>query len=118
MNNEFVIRIHHALRAGTHEDLHLDGLSFAVPKGVPLSVGPRHLAIKTTYHTPEQARFEGTIPEGEYGAGETHVLDQGSLEIIEQTPTHIFFKLLGDTYRGNYHLRHWTANNWLIWKAT
>jgi len=118
MNNEFTIREHNALRAGHHHDLHLDGLSFAVPKGVPKSPGTRVLAIKTTFHTPEQARFEGTIPEGQYGAGETHILDQGTLEIIEQTPDHIFFKLMGDKYRGNYHLRHWQDQRWLLWKST
>jgi len=111
----FVIRHHEALRAGTHHDLHLDGLSFAVPKGVPTTVGVRVLAIKTFYHSPEQARFEGTIAEG-YGKGTTYILDEGELQVIEQRPDLIHFKLLGETYRGNYYLKHWRNNQWLLWK--
>lgn len=113
--NNFVIRIHHAERAGTHQDLHLDGLSFAIPKGVPTTAGVKRLAIQTTYHTPEQARFTGAIPEG-YGKGTTYILDQGELEVISQQQNLIFFKLLGNTFRGNYYLKHWYDKSWLLWK--
>lgn len=116
-SDEFVIRLHKALRAGTHHDLHLNGDSWVVPKFVPKLVGARVLAIKTIYHSPEGRHFEGTIPQGQYGAGTSTVVDQGGLQILEHTPKHIRFKLLGDVYRGNYHLRHWTANNWLLWRT-
>lgn len=114
----FVIRLHHAERAGTHHDLHLDGESWAVPKLVPTKPGVRVLAIKTAYHSPEQARFTGTIPRGQYGAGESEVIDEGELTIIEQTPDGILFNLQGDVYRGNYYLRHWRDNHWLLWKRS
>jgi len=115
---DFVIRLHHAERAGTHHDLHLNGESWAVPKLVPETWGTRVLAIKTAYHTPEQARFSGTIPKGQYGAGTSEVVDEGELQIIRRTPDTIFFKLLGDTYRGNYYLHHWKGNRWLLWKQS
>jgi len=113
--SEFVIRVHHAERAGTHQDLHLDGLSFAVPKGVPTTTGVKALAISTAYHSSEQACFEGTIKEG-YGKGTTYVVDKGDLVIIERKLNLILFRLMGETYRGNYYLRHWQGSQWLLWK--
>jgi len=114
---EFVIRLHKAKRAGTHHDLHLNGETWAVPRFVPKSVGPRVLAIKTTYHGPEERRFAGTIPDGQYGAGTSEVVEEGELQIIERTSKTILFKLLGGIFRGNYYLRHWTGNRWLLWKT-
>ena len=112
----FVVRRHEAERAGLHYDLHLDGESFAVRKGVPTTSGTKVLAIKTAYHTPSEARFTGTIPKGQYGAGESEVVDEGELTVIERTPTKIFFNLQGNVYRGNYYLIHWEGNKWLLWK--
>jgi bifunctional non-homologous end joining protein LigD len=98
--------------------LHLDGLSFAVPKGVPTSVGNKVLAISTAYHPSEQARFEGRIPKGQYGAGTTHIVDEGSLEVFKRNLDLIYFQLLGETYRGYYYLKHWKGSQWLLWKTT
>ena len=113
---EFVIRLHHAKRAGVHHDLHLDGESWAIPKLMPTQINRRVLAIKTAYHTSEQARFEGTIPDGQYGAGESEVVDEGDVIIMKSTPTVIFFQLRGEHYRGNYMLRHWKDKLWLCWR--
>ncbi|MBU1067130.1 3'-phosphoesterase [Patescibacteria group bacterium] len=112
---EFVIRIHHAERAGLHYDLHLNGESWAIPKGMPSKPGIKHLAIATAYHSPEQARFEGTIPKGQYGAGTTEIVDEGEYILINQTPSSMFFQLHGDMYTGNYYLRHWKGSHWLLW---
>ena len=113
--NEFVIRLHRAERAGTHHDLHLDGESWAVPKGVPTRINIRVLAIKTAYHTPEQARFTGRI-EKVYGRGVSEVVDDGLLTIISSSPTLVSFQLHGELYRGDYYLRHWKGNKWLLWR--
>lgn len=115
--SEFVVRRHDADRAGTHHDLHLNGESWAVPKGIPNLHTVKVLAIKTLYHSPEGRRFEGIIPKGQYGAGKSQVIDEGELQIIERKPNYLFFKLLGEVYRGNYHLRHWRDTHWLLWKA-
>jgi len=112
----FVIRLHKAKKAGRHHDLHLNGDSWAVPKGVPTFKGPRVLAIKTYTHSPEERYFEGEIPDGQYGAGHSEVVDEGEVQIIQRAPEYIFFKLLGSTYRGNYYLKYWHHNHWLVWK--
>ena len=123
MNNDtkgtFVIRRHTALRAGLHFDLHLDGESFAIPKGMPKTSGTKVLAIATQYHTPSEARFTGTIPKGQYGAGTTEIIDEGEMTIIEHTPNKIAFHLHGDTYAGNYFLiktPRYGKSTWLLMK--
>ena len=115
----FVIRLHHAERAGTHHDLHLDGESFAIPTGMPKTSGTKVLAIATQYHSPTEARFEGTIPKGQYGAGVSEVIDEGELITMSHTPNKITFQLRGDTYRGNYVLiktPRYSKTAWLLIK--
>ena len=113
---EFVLRLHHAKRAGTHHDLHLNGESWAIPKLIPTQINRRVLAIKTAYHDSEQARFSGTIPDGSYGAGESEVVDEGECIFISRTPDSIFFQLHGNFYKGNHMLRHWRNTHWLLWR--
>jgi bifunctional non-homologous end joining protein LigD len=114
--NTFVIRQHDAYRAGSHQDLHLDGMSFAVPKGVPFQMNRRVLAIRTSFHNPEQARFEGEIPKGEYGAGTSKIVDEGEYEMLSESPNHMYFYLEGSKYTGRYVLRHWEGSKWLLWR--
>ena len=76
----FVIQEHHATRL--HWDLRLahDGVlvSWALPKGVPTSPKKNHLAVQTEDHPMEYLTFSGTIPKGEYGAGEMTIWDHGT----------------------------------------
>ncbi|HEX2049467.1 MAG TPA: DNA polymerase ligase N-terminal domain-containing protein, partial [Actinomycetota bacterium] len=72
----FVIHQHHARRL--HFDLRLEMyngdvpvlVSWAVPKNLPLKKGKPHLAVHVEDHPFEYGSFSGTIPAGNYGAGE------------------------------------------------
>ena len=58
--------------------------SWAVPKGIPLNRGERHLAVHVEDHPLEYGSFEGTIPAGQYGAGTVEIWDSGTYELIEE----------------------------------
>ncbi len=83
----FVIQKHEA--RNTHFDfrLEIDGFlkSWAIPKGPYMDTGQKRLAIETEDHPMSYADFEGTIPEGEYGAGTVTIWDSGTYENRSET---------------------------------
>ncbi len=117
----FVIQRHDARRL--HYDLRLerDGAlaSWAVPKGIPLRRGERHLAVHVEDHPLEYADFEGTIPAGEYGAGTVEIWDRGTYELVEEKKNGgLTVRLRGERLDGEWTLvpAHLDGDpkNWLL----
>lgn len=118
--NSFVIHKHRATRL--HYDVRLErdgGLpSWAVPKGLPIAKGDKRLAVQTEVHPLEYGAFEGTIPEGHYGAGEVRIFDDGWYEPVEWTDTKVSFVLHGRRYPGlEFHFVK-TRTDWLAFLAS
>ena len=119
--NRYVVQEHHA--SHLHWDLRLerDGVlkSWAVPKGPPERPGDRRLAIAVEDHPLDYGGFEGTIPEGEYGAGTVKIWDKGTYEAGEWGEEKIEFNIHGERLSGPYELvrfRKAGDKNWLLFK--
>jgi DNA ligase D-like protein (predicted 3'-phosphoesterase) len=120
--SRFVIHDHYAQKAGHHHDfrLEMEGVlkSWAVPKLMPEEKGIKRLAISVEDHPTSYYNFTGTIPKGEYGAGEVKIFDKGNYRLIEKDENKIVVELKGKKLKGFYALIKLKGkkNQWLIFK--
>lgn len=127
----FVIQKHRATTLHYDFRLEVDGVlkSWVVPKGPSTDPGVKRLAIMTDDHPVEYAGFEGTIPQGEYGAGTVIVWDKGTYSNLKEgnSPSvsdgivngHITFRLEGQKLKGGYSLTRFgrgEGKQWLLVK--
>ena len=115
----FVIQHHLATRL--HHDLRLERggtlRSWALPKGLPMVRGERHLAVQTEDHPMRYLTFSGEIPAGEYGGGSMRIWDTGDYDVREWTDDKVTFRLHGRRHLGEWHLfrpRGNEASQWLV----
>ncbi|MFC1753953.1 DNA polymerase ligase N-terminal domain-containing protein [Thermoproteota archaeon] len=117
----FVVQEHHATHLHWDFRLELEGVlkSWAVPKKPSTKEGEKRLALLVDDHDLSYIDFEGTIPEGEYGAGKVKIWDKGKFELIDRKPDKLVFELKGKRLKGVYCLIQFKKagpKNWLFFR--
>ncbi len=125
----FVVQKHAATRL--HWDFRLEWAgvlkSWAVPQGPSADPADKRLAVEVEDHPVEYADFEGVIPDGNYGAGEVIVWDQGRWTPLADLDEglkkgKLLFELHGYKLRGTWTLVRMktkgktTGKEWLLIK--
>lgn len=124
----FVVQLHDASHLHFDFRLEMDGVlkSWAVPKGPSMNHKDKRLAVMVEDHPLDYAKFSGTIPKGEYGAGTVEIWDSGTWELSPMNPDPdsalkegVFkFILKGNKLKGTFALIRLTKvkNGWLLIK--
>jgi bifunctional non-homologous end joining protein LigD len=128
--SSFVVQKHAATRL--HWDFRLEAggvlKSWAITKEPSGDTGEKRLAIETEDHPLEYAKFQGTIPAGEYGGGKVAIWDKGTFRCEgdvekEMERGRIKVVLRGRKLRGTYVLVRvdpegsGPKSHWLFFKA-
>lgn len=107
----FVVQKHAASTLHYDFRLEIDGVlkSWAIPREPVADPAQKRLAVRTEDHPLDYARFEGDIPEGEYGGGHVDIWDTGTW-IPEGAPLTAYrrgslkFELKGRRLKGRWAL--------------
>ncbi|WP_241258571.1 DNA polymerase ligase N-terminal domain-containing protein [Flavobacterium sp. Sr18] len=132
----FVVQKHAASHLHYDFRLEMDGVlkSWAVPKGPSMNPADKRLAIMVEDHPYTYKDFEGTIPEGNYGAGTVIVWDNGTYTLADYKNAgdletklksdlqkgHLSFILNGKKLKGEFalvKLKTKQENTWLLIKS-
>jgi bifunctional non-homologous end joining protein LigD len=131
---EFVVQKHDATRLHYDVRIEIAGamMSWAVPKGPSLDPKVKRLAVETEDHPMSYNKFEGRIPDGEYGAGDVLIWDRGTYETVPpgqeeamRAKGHIHVRFAGDKLIGEWHFVRTAGRagssaskpSWLMFKA-
>ena len=115
----FVVQKHDATRLHYDFRLEMDEVlkSWAIPKEPTTEPNIKRLAVEVDDHPVSYITFEGTIPEGEYGAGTVEIWDKGTYTLKSRSSNKIVFTLRGEKLAGDYVLvRFKEDKNWLFFK--
>jgi bifunctional non-homologous end joining protein LigD len=121
----FVIQKHRASQLHYDFRLEADGVlkSWAIPKGPSLDPTVKRLAMQVEDHPVDYAKFEGVIPEGEYGGGTVMVWDYGTYEPENAEDVsealrkgELKFTLNGEKLKGSWVLVRTRDRQWLLIK--
>jgi bifunctional non-homologous end joining protein LigD len=125
----FVVQEHHASQLHFDFRLEHDGVlkSWAVPREPSMDPADKHLAVQVEDHPISYAKFFGTVPRGQYGAGEVFIWDRGTFEEVPDTDfnagleaSKVEFVLDGEKLRGRFTLVRMKGRgdkNWLLIKG-
>lgn len=117
----YVIHKHDATSLHYDFRIEIDGVlkSWAIPKIPPSEKGVKRLAIFTEDHPLDYSTFEGTIPEGNYGAGKVEIWDKGTFTLVENEGNKIVVNLNGNRLNGKYCLIRFKdqEKNWMLFKC-
>src|SRR5262249_29624124 len=99
-----------------------------VPKGPSFNPRDKRLAVQVEDHPVEYAKFEGNIPQGQYGGGSVIVWDRGTWTPRDPDPEaglrkgKISFTLHGERMKGRWTLFRMSGQenerqpNWMLMK--
>jgi bifunctional non-homologous end joining protein LigD len=126
----YMVHKHDATRLHYDLRLEIDGVlaSWACPKGPSYDPALKRLAVETEDHPLAYGDFEGRIPDGEYGAGDSIIWDRGTYDTVppgqvheQRRKGHLHLVFDGEKLEGGWHLVRTRPQGgkaqWLLFKA-